>query len=83
VKTGATMDDIRKIRDENSLKYLSQSSEERERERQKSLEWFIEAIGKPVEIVGKLRVIYRYDTRINQRQILFISDINSRGDIYK
>ncbi|MCL1842201.1 MAG: hypothetical protein FWF79_00115 [Defluviitaleaceae bacterium] len=83
MKTGATMDDIRKIRDENSLKYLSQSSEERERERQKSLEWFIEAIGKPVEIVGKLRVIYRYDTRINQRQILFISDINSRGDIYK
>jgi hypothetical protein len=46
------MDDIRKIRDENSLKYLSQSSEEREEEKQKSLEWFINAIGKPVQITG-------------------------------
>ena len=33
--------------------------------------------------IGKFRVIYRYDTNINQQQILFISDINSRGDIYK
>jgi len=33
--------------------------------------------------IGKLRIIYRYDTRINQQQILFISDISSRGDIYK
>jgi len=54
VKTSIAMDDIRKIRDENSLKYLSQSSEEREKERQKSLEWFIKAIGKPVEIAGKV-----------------------------
>ncbi|MCL2407321.1 MAG: hypothetical protein FWC95_05270 [Defluviitaleaceae bacterium] len=54
MKTSIAMDDIRKIRDENSLKYLSQSSEERERERQKSLEWFIKAIGKPIEIVGKV-----------------------------
>ncbi|MCL1863438.1 MAG: hypothetical protein FWF78_07725 [Defluviitaleaceae bacterium] len=54
MKTSIAMDDIRKIRDENSLKYLSQSSEEREREREKSLEWFIKAIGKPVEIVGKI-----------------------------
>ena len=54
MKTSIAMDDIRKIRDENSLKYLSQSSEERERERQKSLEWFIDAIGKPIEIVGKI-----------------------------
>jgi hypothetical protein len=44
------MDDIRKIRDENSLKYLSQSSEERKRESQKSLEWFVKAIGKPIEM---------------------------------
>lgn len=53
MKTSVVMDDIRKIRDENSLKYLSQSSEEREIEKQKSLEWFIKAIGKPIEIVGK------------------------------
>ena len=57
MKTSMAMDDIRKIRDENSLKYLSQSSEERERERQKSLEWFIEAIGKPIEIAGKVESV--------------------------
>jgi len=33
--------------------------------------------------IGKLRIIYRYDTETNQQQILFISDINFRGDIYK
>jgi len=32
MKTSIAMDDIRKIRDENSLKYLSQSSEERKTE---------------------------------------------------
>jgi mRNA interferase RelE/StbE len=32
--------------------------------------------------IGKLRIIYRYDICVNQPQILFISDINSRGDIY-
>ena len=57
MKTSIVMDDIRKIRDENSLKYLSQSPEERETDRQKSLEWFIEAIGKPIEIVGKVEPV--------------------------
>lgn len=33
--------------------------------------------------VGKYRVIYRYDNKINMQCILFISDIDSRGDIYK
>jgi len=33
--------------------------------------------------IGKLRIIYRYDIGTNQQQILFISDINNRGDIYK
>jgi len=33
--------------------------------------------------IGKLRIIYRYDTDTNQQRILFISDIDSRGDIYK
>ena len=57
MKTSRAMDDIRKIRDEISLKYLSQSSEERESDRQKSLEWFIKVIGKPIEIVGKVESI--------------------------
>ena len=33
--------------------------------------------------VGKYRIIYRYDTLTNEQRILFISDIDSRGDIYK
>ncbi|MCL2422167.1 MAG: type II toxin-antitoxin system RelE/ParE family toxin [Defluviitaleaceae bacterium] len=33
--------------------------------------------------VGKYRIIYRYDTVLNEQRILFISDIDSRGDIYK
>jgi len=33
--------------------------------------------------VGKYRIIYRYDTDTNKQCILFISDIDSRGDIYK
>jgi mRNA interferase RelE/StbE len=33
--------------------------------------------------VGKYRVIYRFDTELNQSVILFIEDIDSRGGIYK
>ena len=33
--------------------------------------------------VGKFRIIFRYDTDTNEQRILFISDIDSRGDIYK
>jgi len=33
--------------------------------------------------VGKLRIIFRYDVDTNEQRILFISDINSRGDVYK
>ena len=53
MKTSAAMDEIRKIRDENSLRRLSQTPEERKRELDKSVEWFIAAIGKPVAIVTK------------------------------
>ena len=46
----AAMEEIRKIRDENSLRHLSQTPEERKQELKESLDWFIEAIGKPVKI---------------------------------
>ena len=32
---------------------------------------------------GKYRIIFRYDTDTNQCKMLLISDIDSRGDIYK
>ena len=44
---------VRKIRDENSLRRLSQSSEERKREAKKTMEWFLKEIGKPVNVVTK------------------------------
>lgn len=33
--------------------------------------------------VGKYRIIYRYKIIKDDKHILFISDIDSRGDIYK
>lgn len=33
--------------------------------------------------VGKFRIIYRYDTDSRQQRILYISDVDTRGDIYK
>ena len=33
--------------------------------------------------VGKFRVIYRYDLDTHQQKILYIADVDSRGDIYK
>jgi len=47
MKTSAAMDEIRKIRDENSLRRLSQTKAEQEAEAQKTMEWFLDAIGKP------------------------------------
>ena len=53
MKTSIAMDEIRKIRDENSLRYLSQTPEQRKQDAEKSMEWFVTAIGKPVTIVTK------------------------------
>ena len=53
MKTSSAMTEIRKIRDENSQKYLSQTPEERKSEAGKTLEWFMKEIGKPVNVVTK------------------------------
>ncbi len=52
MKESVVMHDLRKIRDENSLRYLSQTPEERSNELKKSIELFIEMLGKPVKIVN-------------------------------
>ena len=44
---------VRKIRDENSLRRLSQTPEERKHKAKKTMEWFLKEIGKPVKIVTK------------------------------
>ncbi len=51
MKNSNVMDEIRTIRNANSLKRLSQSPVEREQEIKKSMEWFISALGKPVIII--------------------------------
>ena len=51
MQTSIAMDEIRKIRDANSLRHLSQTSEEFSKEMKESVDWFIKALGKPVKIV--------------------------------
>ena len=49
--TSTAMDEIRRIRDANSLRHLSQTPDEYKKEMQESLDWFTKALGKPVRIV--------------------------------
>jgi hypothetical protein len=55
MKTSTAVDEIRKIRDENSLRHLSQTPSERSQELKESLKWFLSVIGKPVTIVTKTK----------------------------
>ena len=49
MKTSAAMDEIRRIRDENSLRHLSMTDEEISNEYREAIEWFVEKIGRPIE----------------------------------
>ena len=55
MKTSIAMDEIQKIKDANSLRYLSQTPEEFKKEMQESLDWFVKALGKPVKIVKPVK----------------------------
>jgi hypothetical protein len=60
VKTSVCMDEIRKIRDENFLRRLSQTKEETDNELQESLYWFVGEMAKRgniVEVVGGKYII--------------------------
>jgi len=46
MKTSIAMDELRKIRDTNSLRHLSQTPEEFYKELDESAEWFVKALGK-------------------------------------
>jgi hypothetical protein len=46
------MKEIRKIRDENSIRHLSQNQEEFTKEMRESVNWFVKILGKPVKIVN-------------------------------
>jgi len=51
MQTSKAMEEIRKIRDENSLRHLSQTPEEFSQEMKESVAWFVEALAKQVKIV--------------------------------
>jgi len=51
MQTSKAMDELRKIRDENSLRHISQTSEEFSKEMSDSVSWFIKALGKPIKVV--------------------------------
>ena len=54
MQTSIVMDELRKIRNENSLRHLSQTPEEFSQEMKDSVNWFIEALGKPVNLVENM-----------------------------
>jgi len=45
--------EIRKIRNENSLRRLSQTTDERKHESKETMDWFIKAIDMPIKIVSQ------------------------------
>ena len=51
MKTSIAMDEIRKIRDENSLRHLGMTDEEISKEYKEALEWFSAKIGRPLEML--------------------------------
>jgi len=56
MQTSKVMDELRKIRDENSLRHLSQTPTEFSKEMNDSVKWFIKALGKPIKIVGNANI---------------------------
>ena len=51
MKVCKTLEEVRHIKEECSLRYLSQTPEERKLESQRVIEWFEKRIGRPIEIV--------------------------------
>ena len=43
------MEEVRKIRDENSLRHLSMNDEEISKENEEVIKWFADKMGRPIE----------------------------------
>jgi hypothetical protein len=50
-ETDSVMDEFQKIKEECSLRYLSQTPEERRREAKEAREWFEAWLGRPIKTV--------------------------------
>ena len=53
MKESSAMLEVRKIRDENSLRYLEMTAEELSKSFEESIKRFIKRLGKEVKIVSK------------------------------
>ena len=51
MKTSIVMDELRKIRDENSLRHFGMTNEEISKEHKEAVDWFISKFNKPIEVI--------------------------------
>jgi len=51
MSVSSMMDEIRKIRDENSLRHLNMTNEEISKEHNEAIEWLAAKLGKPIDVV--------------------------------
>jgi hypothetical protein len=56
MKTSIVMEEIRKIRDANSIRHLSQTQEAFSKEMKESVDWFIKALGKPINTIDNTKI---------------------------
>jgi hypothetical protein len=49
INTDKTMEDVRRIKEECSLRYLSQTPEERKQESERVIDWFEKRLGRSVD----------------------------------
>jgi hypothetical protein len=51
MRVSSMMDEIRKIRNENSLHHLNMTDEELAKERNETIEWLVAKLDKPIDVV--------------------------------
>jgi hypothetical protein len=51
MRVSSMMDEIRKIRDENSLRHPNMTNEEISKEHNEAIEWLAAKLGKPIDVV--------------------------------
>ncbi len=57
MKTSVAMQEIRKIRDENSSRHINMTSEELSKEFDESVEKFMKALGREVRVISSEKIL--------------------------
>lgn len=52
MNTSIVMDELRKIRDGNSLRHHNMTNEEVSQEHREAVEWFVSKFNKPIEVIS-------------------------------